>query len=406
MRVPTIILAAGALLGEAALAEPPPLRRGLNFDIWIEWLSVGDMLADPAFLTPYPDRRRVVTAAQVDLVAAQGFDFVRLPMDPAPLLALGPGARQDALIADIRAGAEIALGAGLDAVVDLHSIPRPDEHWGTDAVVGPLWNDYLALVERVAAALDGLPPDRVAFEPLNEPTLDCESVWGDAAPRWPAMLLDLHAAARAGAPMLPIVLSGACWGGVEGLEQIDPAVFADPDLIWSFHSYDPFTFTHQGANWVEGAERYLAGLAYPPSTLAPADAGRIVAGAEARAREAGDAAAADRIAGIVSDYLAQADTAAGDEIQRAAAWADRHGVPRARLILGEFGALRRAHGLEAPPPSQHRFLSDKRGAAEAAGIGWAVWTWVGDMGVAVDGDPDRRLGGETCAALGLAPCSP
>lgn len=398
------------LLLAVVLAGPagamPELRRGLNFDIWNEWLSVEQMLADPAFLRPYPGWRRILTAEQVALVAEQGFDFVRLPMDPAPLLALGPGAEQDRLIADIRAGAEIALAAGLSVVVDLHAFPRPDEVWGVEDVTGRLWPEHVALVGRVAAALDGLPADRVAFEPLNEPTVDCPAIFEGAAPVWPAMLAEMHAAARAGAPDLAIVLSGACWGGAAGLVALDPGVIADENVIWSFHSYEPFAFTHQGAVWTDAPLKHISGLAYPPSAVGTADA--IFAAAEAAERmQAGDGwVDAAGIAATIAGYMATPDAEVGAEIAEVADWADRHGIPRSRLILGEFGALRAAHGRAMPAEWQRAFLADKVAAAEAAGIAWAVWNHAGDMGVAAESDPDRRLSPATCAALGLVPCSP
>ena len=146
------------MLPAPAMAEVQPLSRGLNLPIWVEWLRVDQMIADIGFLTPYPDWRRLFGAERLAKARADGFDFIRFPVDPGPLLALGPGADQDRMIADIRMGAQMILDAGLTVVVDLHSIPRPDEDWGTDAVVAGLWPDYLALVGRIGAALDGLDP--------------------------------------------------------------------------------------------------------------------------------------------------------------------------------------------------------------------------------------------------------
>jgi endoglucanase len=39
-------------------------------------------------------------------------------------------------------------------------------------------------------------------------------------------------------------------------------VYADTNLIYTFHFYDPFMFTHQGASWVTGMDS-LAGVPYP-----------------------------------------------------------------------------------------------------------------------------------------------
>lgn len=406
MRRCALVLALSTALS-AALAGAAPaelrLKRGVNLDIWVEWLSVEEMVADADFLIPYPDWRRHYTAGTLERIREAGFDFVRLPLDPGPLLAIGPGGRQDRLIAEGRAAAEEVLAAGLNVIVDLHSIPRPGETWGTDDVVTRLWAEHVDLVGRIAGALDGLPPDRVAFEPLNEPTLDCP--WsGEGPPRWPAMLAEMHAAARRGAPDLPLVLSGACWGGADGLEALDPAAIGDDNVIWSFHSYSPFQFTHQGASWTDAPLKHIEGLPYPPSMLDGTTAGAVAARAEARAKAAGDPA--EPIAAEIDAYRATTDGAVAEEVVAAAAWADRHGIPRERLILGEFGALRAGREGRHPPEWQWRFLSDKRQAAEALGIAWAVWNFAGDMGVTVWDDRDSRIDPGACAALGLPGCGP
>ncbi|MGL4235735.1 cellulase family glycosylhydrolase, partial [Tabrizicola sp.] len=202
-------------------------KRGLGLEVWNEWLTTEDMVTRPGFLDVYPDWRKVIPFEAVMDLKAKGFDFVRLPFDPAPLLRLGPGEAQDALIDQIQLTASLAQDAGLKVIVDLHSIPRRDETWGTDDIVGnpQLFDAHVALAGKVAARLHGMDPDRTALELLNEPTGDCDAIWQKTGPMlWPDQLTRLHAAARAAAPDLPLILSGACWGGTDGLEQIDTAL--------------------------------------------------------------------------------------------------------------------------------------------------------------------------------------
>ena len=398
--------ALAALLAQAAFAGDIRFRRGMNLDIWIEWLGAEEMVARDGFLTPFPDWKRHVPMARIARLKDEGFDFIRLPIDPSPLLAMGPGVRQDSLIAETRATVEDLLEMGFTVIVDLHSVPRPGERWGSDDLVGDLWQDHLALVERMGRALHGLPPDRVAFEPLNEPTNDCAAVWEGAEPIWPPMLKDMYAAARRGTPDLPLVLSGACWGGVEALKLLDPATLGDDNVIWSFHSYHPFQFSHQGAVWTYSPLKHISGMPYPPSRLDDRTALRIAAEAAGRMIAAEGTADAEAIAKEISDYRNMGDDFVTQEIRDAVAWADAHGIPRHRMLLGEFGALRSAHGTDQPPEWQRDFLTDKRIAAEMAGIGWAVWNFAGDMGLASDTDPDRAFPPETCAAMGLTGCAP
>jgi endoglucanase len=46
--------------------------------------------------------------------------------------------------------------------------------------------------------------------------------------------------------------------------RIDPREFPDDNLIWTFHSYEPFLLTHQGATWAGDFIPYVTGLPYPP----------------------------------------------------------------------------------------------------------------------------------------------
>ena len=83
-------------------------------------------------------------------------------------------------------------------------------------------------------------------------------------------------------------------------------------------------------------------------------------------------------------------------------WAHRHGVPHARILLGEFGALRSdARYVAAQAPDRARYVSDVRAVAERNGFPWAFWNLFDGMGL-MD-DETRTLDDDIIAALGLAP---
>jgi endoglucanase len=396
-------LALALILPGAALAEPVRLKRGVNLGLWIDWLTIGEMLADPTTLDPFPDWQREVTPRMLEVLAEQGFDFVRMPTDPGPLLAYGPGADQDRLIAGIHTATQTALDAGLKVVVDLHPLPRGDEVGGMEDILGDLWPDYVALVGHLAADLATLPQDRVALEFLNEPTFDCEAVYAGAPPRWPAMQAELVATVRAIAPDLTLVLTGACWGQANALASLDPAMFGDDNVLWTFHSYEPFLFSHQGASWSGAPEKYVWNLPYPPSSVTDDIAAEVAATAKDTMAAAEGRADEDLLDTAIADYRAYPDSIVTAEIDRAAAWADEHGIPRDRLFLGEFGALHSIDSRSMPRDWYLAYIADKRAAAEAAGMSWAVLSYTGGMGIADDTVPDRRLDPNTCSALGL-PC--
>ncbi|MGL4238683.1 cellulase family glycosylhydrolase, partial [Tabrizicola sp.] len=193
-------------------------------------------------------------------------------------------------------------------------------------------------------------------------------------------------------------------GGTDGLEQIDPALIGDDNVIWSFHSYDPYLFTHQAATWTDGPNAFFADVPYPPDRIDDALAAKLVAEATARATEAGSAFDEAALTEAMRTYRAQGVEIVAREPKNAAAWADRHGIPRNRLILGEFGTMREdAQGRRFQGLGREAFLLDKRRAAEELGIGWAVWVWSGTFGIAED-DATRVFSPATCEGLGLSGC--
>lgn len=378
-------------------------KRGLNFELWVEWVSVDEMVTRPGFLDVFPDWRRTAPEGAVAALQTNGFDVIRLPVEPAPFLALGPGAAQDALIGQVADTAAMIQTSGLKVIVDLHAIPRNGEPWGTDRILNDpaTFDAYAALVGKIAARLHGMDPDRTALELLNEPTNDCGLVFEPDLQQWPGQLSRLHRAARAAAPDLPLVVSGGCWGSADGLLAIDPALLADDNLIWSFHSYGPFFFTHQGAGWTGGPVVHFAGVPYPPASIDDAMAAQLVTEAAARAGS-GDVTR-DALTAELQAYRDLPLDAVSEDIARVAAWADAHDVPRNRIFVGEFGVIREnAQGIAVPAASRAAFLDAKISAIEAAGFGWAVYSWTGSLGIA---DPlTHKVDPDLCPALRLSRC--
>ncbi len=401
------------LLAQPALAETAADRfapkRGFSTDIWVEWKSLNDLLQTPGFLDVYPDYPRHVAPGTFARLHAQGFDTVRIAADPSPMLALAGTARQGGFLTNLRQRVVEAQAAGLKVILDMHTYPHTGEVGDIDRILTrPAdFDAYLQMLSQVAEIIADLDPERTALELMNEPTQDCAAIYSaPATSDWPSKLARLHDVARKAAPDLPLVLSGACWGGAKGLSVLDPKAVHDDNVIWSFHSYDPFTFSHQGANWNDSPLMFVQGLPYPPDGLTDAGAADIVAKAKVRAAVAAgpmaEAGAALTLGAMIDDYRAASGAEMTEAIDAAVVWADANAIPHDRLLLGEFGALWISDTGELLDADSHaRFLSDKRRAAEAAGIGWAVWSFSGSFGIT---DPQSQLYPQVCTALGLMKC--
>lgn len=415
--VASLALATGFVVSQSAKttsAETAADRfqpmRGINLDIWAEKPVVADAAPKLDAAQPYAGWHRPVSADQLRALHRQGYDFARLPIDPAPLLQLGPGAAQDLEIANIAKAAVAVEETGLKVIVDLHSYHRHQDHWGVDDVLGDpqLFDAYTIVLGKVAAKLTGLDPDRTALELLNEPSIDCKAVKGGATALWPTEQKKLHATARAAAPDLPLVLTGACWGSAEALATLDPADVADDNILWSFHSYTPFIFTDQGTTETGRLDATIRHLPFPPDLLSAEAADSVAQNAVALALQRNfkttPAATLPNLQSAMAAYRATPDGRVGDDATLVAKWADAHHIPHNRLIMGEFGANHApGNDLAADRDSRLRFLGAKRRSAEALGIGWAVWAWAGTYGVVRD-EVSRAPDADICAALGIGPC--
>jgi hypothetical protein len=351
---------------------------------------------------PYQQDRPVPTREDLSALHRAGLDFVRLPVDPGPLLAFA-GDRRRRLFADVIDAADLALAEHLSVVVNLH--PNNATHyWNPARLVGdvsaPLFTRYLKLVGDMAAQLAHLDPARVAFELLNEPPQGC------GAADWAIMQGELLRTARRAAPSLTLVATGACGSMIAGLEALNPS--GDSNLLYTFHFYEPYVFSHQGAPWMtsEPMYRYLTAVPWP-SWAGSQEQTRAAVAARLAADRATPVAEKRAIAATIERVLNEYFDARPDRrfierhFARVTAWADHHGIDRDRVLLGEFGALRTDNRyVGASVLDRARYIADVRETCEAAGMPWAFWNFFDGMGLTAD-DATREFDPTITVALGL-----
>ena len=408
----TVLTIALILWASLATASESLFRRGASIHNLMNWADITP--SDPTRYAwpPYAKPGHEVSDALLDNIAKAGFDFIRLTVDPGPFLQFR-GERRDALDEHLAGQVRRILARGLAVIVNFHPNTQVKAYAPIALVQGvddPLFLDYARIIRRTAGLLARLGTTKVALEPMNEPPYGYDNA---TVQRWQRMAEILHREARAAAPDLMLVLTGARGGSRAGLLALDPTPFHGSRVLFSFHYYEPYELTHQG---VEANEpnarhwRYFSGLPYP---TAGADQDRAWGEVEANILIAGELSALQRRqarAEVRPKLLAYLAGGYGREriaadFEAVSAWARRHGVNPHAIFLGEFGVTRTYGRYRAANPvARAAWLRDVRQEAEQRGFGWAIWEVKGFGGMAIiEHDDSDSLDPMTLQALGLRP---
>jgi endoglucanase len=224
------ILSAAVLLASAATAAQAP--RSLPVGACI---NMGDQLEGQSE-TAHGGAR--IEAADFRRIREAGFKTVRIPVrwsdktGDGPAYAIDPQwmARVDTVVSQ-------ALAAHLNVILNDHHFEALDnDPAANSAKLAAIWT-------QVAAHFAKLPTRTLWFEIENEPHEKLVS--GNLM----ATLAPALAAIRASNPKRPVVIGGENWSGIDSLATLD--LPRDPNVYPTFHYYEPFDFTHQGAGWVK-----------------------------------------------------------------------------------------------------------------------------------------------------------
>jgi endoglucanase len=256
-----------------------------------------------------------------------------------------------------------------DTAVLVASIRRIQRH-GLTVVVSVHPHDWhleiagdqlRAFWRSLAPALRSLDPARTVLEVVNEP------VFPNDPAAWAALQHAVLSDIRQTLPANTVVLTGQDWGSIGGLLALTPE--DDPNVVYSFHFYDPAELTSLAAYRPNLDRASLARLPFPVDDRC-----------EATAAEAANRATQDLMRYYCSLGWDAPHVAA--PIERAAAWGRLHHV---HILAGEFGA---SAALNAT--ARLTWLRTARQMLESAGIAWALWGYDDVMGFDVPRPPAPR----------------
>ena len=213
--------APGSAVARAPL-PPSPIRRCVNLGNALEAPTEGLW-------------GQVVRKEDMARIRAAGFDTVRIPIAWSAHAADTPPYTIDpAFMARIREVVQWAEAADLQVIINVHHYNEINDDPATHIP------RLVAIWDQISDAWADASP-RVIFEFLNEPHSEMTAKKVDEVN---AFLLNRL---RQRHPDRWMILGGGHWGHWSGLIDTNPPF--DPRIITTFHFYDPFAFTHQGAPW-------------------------------------------------------------------------------------------------------------------------------------------------------------
>jgi len=186
-----------------------------------------------------------ITKADIEKIAGWGCDHVRLPID-YNIFETDEGELKNDGFEYLDKALEWCKEYNLNVLIDVHKVYGYSFYSG-DGQEGFFDNEdlqerFYKWWERLSKRYGKL-SDRVAFELLNEVN-DKE-----LSPKWNKIAQKTIEVIRKDSPDVKIVL-GSYWNNsIDALADLDKPY--DDNIIYNFHCYDPFMFTHQGAYWVD-----------------------------------------------------------------------------------------------------------------------------------------------------------
>lgn len=291
----------------ATMARAASMSAGVNTSNWLEayWLLP---------FNAYPEVNRY-TRARVQALREAGFTTFRLPVIFERLTQPGNSSLLNTNhLAFSLVDSMILWAAQMDfqlVICNHHGLPLNNSNYQTE--IPRLQAIWTQLTQRYGH----LDPERYFFEIYNEPENSITNA------NWRTVATALLQTVRANESVLHSVFVGAAnWNSAGALISFTP--LDDADIIYTFHYYEPYYFTHQGMSWT--SPPYFGARIFP-------------------------------LAGEM-DALMQTMTAVND-------WADLNEVP---VSMGEFGVA-----TSADANSRCNWVNAVMNAANTYGFSYFYW---------------------------------
>jgi len=334
-----------------------PFSRGVNLTGWFQAGSPGQI-----------QFKKYVKQDLIN-IKSLGCDVIRLPINLHSMTTGSPGYTLDPMfVSFLDSVVTWAEDLHLYLILDNHSF---DPSASTSTEIGVILN-------KVWSQMAQHYKDRsnyIIYEILNEPH-------GIAAQTWGTIQGQAINAIRAVDTNHTIIVGGVNFNTYTELQNIP--VYSDQNLIYTFHFYDPFMFTHQGATWNTPSMASLAGVPFPYNA-----AGMPACPADLKGSWVESALNSYPSQGTVDYVRSLIDIAVNFKITR-----------NVNIFCGEFGV----YIPNSNPVDRVYWYNIVRQYLETKGIPWTIWDYQGGFGLFNNGSNqlfDHDLNVPLLEALGL-----
>lgn len=322
------------------------LTTGVNVTRWFCYLGSGDQSGHFA---------NYIGDADFRAFDRLGVKFVRLCVSPD---LIDRGGKPTAELAKVDHAVDELTRRGIAVVWDLHD----NGQLGLDKP-GKDNSGLVSFWSALAAHYRGSHYSDLVFEVVNEP------VFIDHPEVWYRLQSDVVREIRRKDPKRTIMVSPTYWSNIDTLRKMP--LLPEKNLIYTFHCYDPFNFTHQGAEWMGEVPRDFKAVPFPSDPQSVAD---ILPKND------------PKFAPALEEYgkARYGDGYLFDRLKSARDWGAANHVP---VLLGEFGAYPRV----MPSDSRGRWFAGMRAAISELKLPNAIWGYDEGLGLGRRVDADGSL---------------
>ena len=316
-------------------SQSTPFSKGINLTNWFQANGAGQIQFTKYTKSDFVD------------IKSLGVDVIRLPINLHAMVTNTNDYELDPLFLTF-----------LDDVIDwaeeleLHLIL--DNHTFNPSVsTDPSIKDFLILVWKNMALHFKDRSNLIYYEILNEPHGISDAIWNDIQG-------EVISAIREFDTVHTIIVGPTGYNSFHNLSAMP--TYDDDNLIYTFHFYDPFLFTHQGASWTEPSMASLKDVPFPYSQTEMPPIPSDLVGTWIQS-SLNNNYKIDGTIGKVREFL---DIAANFKNER--------GIP---IFCGEFGVLMN----NADNNDRILWYNIVRTYLEFNGISWTTWDYHGAFGL-------------------------